>query len=242
MKKFVILMHSENMPPDKKALKDAALWNYYLKEACRLRAKVFLDASMVEEKDLLEDGVLKDKFDHNSTHFICMEDEKAIGAMRMTELGDGNELKEGYSMHVFKELKCSGHEKAFGDFLKELNKKRKKIAEFSKLAIKKEHSVFRDPKNIISVKLMALSYFYLKENNYHDVFITQGNKNETKKLYIRMGFEKIRRNGNSLLGSFDKYGDENDLMYLDLNKADENIIEFINEFREVYNESEKIVR
>lgn len=215
--RLVVLAHNEaDFKSHALRRHDSGLWNEWMERACRARAKVFLDEGLIKPNALTQDGRLTDRFDPLSVHFLSCDGDQVVGCMRMLHLNVNGSLREGYLEHVFRSLKLDHHREIYDKALHKSLHGRQGIVEFSRLAVDENYRLFRNIRSRVALSLLAAGHFYITDNKVKHLFITRGNKYQTKNIYERMGFQIMMNSNGKPLEPFWKHGDMNDLMHMAL--------------------------
>lgn len=237
---YIILEQKTNILPEYNVIRSTAAWVDYMKTACKLRGKIFLDEGLVPEDKISPDGLLIDRFDEISTHFLCFDGNKLIGAMRGKILSKNFFEIESCLLESFEEFKCRHHYKMLHNTYQNLINEDKKILEYSKLIVDENYRLFRNPESTVALSFFSFSRFYFGRNKAYEQFITRGNKYQTKGVYHKIGYKFFKDDKGDTLPSFWKYGDMNDLMRC--NKFSNLLIRISEKFRDKFEHSITIIK
>lgn len=238
---YVILDQKTNMLPEFNVIRSTAAWVDYMKQSCKLRARIFFDEGMVPEDQISSDGLFIDRFDELSTHFLCFDRQKLVGAIRLKILSKNFFEIESCILESFEEFGYRHHHKVIKDYYRELINEEKKILEYSKLIVEEDYRLFKNPESTIALSLFSFSRFFVERNKIDEQVLSRGNKYQTKKVYHKLGFEflKDKETGENLK-PFWKYGDENDIMIC--SKYSKLFMRISEKFQSLFNNSITIIK
>lgn len=245
MIEFLILDQTfpKNIQTNLKVIRDPDLWKKYLDELCRLRGRVYIEEGLYAKEILTADGRFEEKWDSASMHTIAMDDGKVVGALRITLLSEKGHYFDGEIEHFVKKLNLKKHGRAFHVMLHDFGSRGRKVIEISRLIIAEEYRRFRSPSSKISIGLFTLTYLYFLERQVNDVFIIQGNKYKTGRIYEKIGFTPLEDiDEKKPLEPFLEFDDICLLLYFDPKQASKLFMKFINEMREVYLNTTVVVK
>ncbi|MCM8773600.1 MAG: GNAT family N-acetyltransferase [Candidatus Omnitrophica bacterium] len=221
---------------------DNDLWEHCLKEICLLRGKVYREEGLYDESVLTKDGELREDCDRYSIHISALDNGKVVGAVRITPLRQGEELKNIEINYFFKKFNLPRHAHTFNYLLNQLFINNKKVAEVSRLVVDEEYRRFRNVHSQVGIVLITMCYSWGLENQISDAFIVQGNKYCTSDIYERLGFRIVRDIETKIpLEPFFDGSDICQLMHLNLNNPTALFIKFVDKFKPIY-QSAKIVK
>lgn len=245
MEQVILIQPEVIFTGNSRIIEDNSLWWSYLKKACRLRGEVFHTEGLLDGKNLTKDGREIDIYDKLATHFLMIEDGKAIGTLRMIELLSlDKDLKEIPAQILFRELGLQKYETALQYLLAELVKKNRRVVECSRLTVKEEYRRFRNVHSQVAISLMTSVAWFCSENHIDDMIITGGSKYKTSTIYKRIGFNPIFDfNDRCPLEPFyyKRFNDYSELMHCPVKEGIKNLSGFMDRLRPVYQKA-KIIK
>lgn len=234
MLEFVIL---DQTPPkytqgNMKIIRDSSLWKKYLDELCILRGKVYIEEGLYSDDILTSDGKFEEKWDPISMHTIAVDNGKVIGGLRVTLLSENGLCYDGEIDYFLKKPNLEKHTRAFYAMLHNLSNSGKKIMEVSRLFVKEEYRRFRKPESNVGLGLIILTYSYFTDNKVDGVFIIQGNKYKTGRIYEKMGFVCLEDiDEKKPLEPFFEFDDICSLMYMDTSRISKLFLKFVDDMK-----------
>ena len=238
MLEFIIL---DQTPPkyiqdNMKIIRDSNLWKKYLDELCILRGKVYIEEGLYTNDILTSDGKFEEKWDHISIHAIALDNGKIIGGIRVTLLSENGLCYDGEVDYFLKKLNLKKHARTFNTMLNGLSNSGKKVVEISRLFVAEEYRRFRNPQSNVALGLFTLTYSYLSDHKVDAVFIIQGNKYKTSRIYEKIGFSCLEDiDGKKPLEPFFEFDDICSLMYIYMDKShiSELFLKFVDEMKPI---------
>lgn len=210
---YIILDQKTNTLPEYNVILSTSAWGDYLKKACKLRARIFLDEGMIPKEEISQDGVLVDHFDEISSHFLCFDKYSIVGAVRAKVLTKNFFDIESCIIDNFEEFGYKHHLKVLKEEYKRLMDQKMNIIEYSKLIVDEDYRLFKCPESTVAISLLSFTRFFYERNNGNVMFIGRGNKYQTKGIYQKMGYDFfIDPETGEIMQPFWKFGDMNDLM------------------------------
>lgn len=237
MVEFVIL---DQTPPKHllekmKIVRDSNLWRKYLDQLCILRGKVYVEEGLYSDDILTRDGKFEEEWDPISMHIIAVDNGKVVGGLRVTLISENGLYYDGEIEHFLKKLNLKKHARAFHIMLYDLGDRGRKVIEISRLIVAEEYRRFRNPKSMVSLGLFTITYSYFLQHNVSDVFIIQGNKYKTGRIYEKIGFSPLKDiDRKKPLQPFYEFDDICTLMYFDPSQPSDIFLKFINMMKETY--------